>query len=51
MEGYIPQKPKMKRLCFFYKNAPAYVGKKIEWIICRQCNRKLRKGVVPRTCP
>ena len=34
----------MKRLCIFYKNADAYIGKQIDWIVCKQCQRKLRSG-------
>jgi hypothetical protein len=34
----------MKRLCVFYYKAFAYLGKPIDWIICKQCQCKLAKG-------
>jgi len=36
----------MKRLCVFYKQASQWIGnKKVEWIICKGCQKKLRNGV------
>lgn len=35
---------KMKRLCIFYKHSGAYIGRPIEWIVCQECAKKLRKG-------
>jgi len=36
----------MKRLCVFYKQATQWVGnKKVEWIVCKECQKKLRNGV------
>lgn len=34
----------VKRLCVFYKFADKWVGKKIEWIVCKECQKKLRAG-------
>lgn len=34
----------MKRLCVFYKYADEHLGKRIEWIVCRMCQKRLRKG-------
>jgi hypothetical protein len=34
----------MRKLCVFYKNAAAYLGKPIVWIVCRECQDKLRAG-------
>ncbi len=37
----------MKRLCVFYKHAALYVGKRIDWIVCKQCRKALDKGILP----
>lgn len=34
----------MKRLCMFYKKANEWVGKPIEWIICKECQKKILRG-------
>lgn len=34
----------MKRLCIFYVFAADWLGKPVEWIVCKQCQKKLRKG-------
>jgi hypothetical protein len=34
----------MKRLCVFYYTADSWFGKKIEWIICKECQKKLKRG-------
>lgn len=34
----------MKRLCVFYKDADKWLGRKVNWIVCQQCQRKLRRG-------
>jgi len=39
----------MKRLCVFYKSAAKFVGKPIEWIVCKECQRKLQRGTVLET--
>ena len=35
----------MKRLCVFYYKAYEWLGKPIDWIICKECQRGLAKGV------
>lgn len=40
----------MKRRCIFYdsptrKTASDFMGKKVEWIVCKECQKKLQKGV------
>jgi len=39
----------MKRLCVFYKYAAKFVGKPIEWMVCKECQRKLQRGTVLET--
>src|SRR5579859_4093418 len=34
----------MKRLCVFYKRAHDWLGKPIEWIVCKECQKRLRRG-------
>jgi hypothetical protein len=34
----------MKRLCIFYKNATEFIGKNIQWIVCQECQKRLRNG-------
>lgn len=29
------------------KSAKDFLGKKIKWIVCKECQRKLKKGIVP----
>jgi hypothetical protein len=43
-EGPSSRVTPIKRLCVFHKDAAAYVGKRIEWIVCKQCQRGLRTG-------
>ena len=35
----------MKRLCVFYYKAHEWLGKPVNWIICKECQRELAKGV------
>lgn len=32
-----------KRLCIFYKKAADWWGKDINWIVCKECQKKLKK--------
>lgn len=34
----------MKRLCVFYYRAEEWVGKRVEWIVCKECSKKIREG-------
>ena len=34
----------MKRLCVFYKHADRWIGKPIEWMVCKECQRKIQRG-------
>ena len=34
----------MKKLCVFYKDAEEWIGKRIDWIVCKECAKKLRDG-------
>lgn len=34
----------MKRLCVFYKNAYLWDTKPVEWIVCKECQKKVSKG-------
>lgn len=38
----------MKRLCVFYKghkqSAEDWLGKLVEWVVCKECQKKLQKG-------
>ncbi len=39
----------MKRLCVFYRLADRFLGnKKIEWIVCKECQRFLIRGEKPK---
>jgi hypothetical protein len=39
----------MKRLCVFYRLADRFLGnKKIEWIVCKECQRLLIRGEQPK---
>lgn len=33
----------MKRLCVFYYKAPLWLGKPVEWIVCKECQKKLHE--------
>ena len=36
----------MKRICVFYRLADRFLGnKKIEWIVCKECQRRLVAGI------
>ena len=35
----------MKRLCVFYYKAYEWLDKPINWIVCKECQRKLAKAV------
>jgi hypothetical protein len=34
----------MKRLCVFYKFAHRWVDRPVEWIVCKQCQKRIRVG-------
>lgn len=34
----------MRKLCVFYKNAEQFLGKKIKWIVCQKCQKKLHRS-------
>ena len=34
----------MKRLCVFYYRAHEWLGKRVQWIVCRECQRRLQRG-------
>lgn len=34
----------MKRLCVFYRLADRWQGKPVDWIICKECQRKIANG-------
>lgn len=34
----------MKRLCVFYYRAHEWSGKPVEWIVCKECSRRIAKG-------
>ena len=39
----------MKRLCVFYRLADRFLGnKKIEWIVCKECQQLLIRGEKPK---
>lgn len=40
----------MKRLCVFYYKAYEWLGKPIDWIICKECQRDLAKGRHLKVC-
>jgi len=33
----------MKRLCIFYRLAGKWLDKDINWIVCKECQKKLKK--------
>lgn len=33
----------MKRLCIFYKKAGLWHGRRVNWIVCNECQKKLGK--------
>ena len=36
----------VKRLCVFYIRAYQWLGStKVEWIVCKECQKKLNRGV------
>jgi hypothetical protein len=38
----------MKRLCVFYYKAPEWLGKPVKWIVCKECQKKLKSPVILR---
>jgi hypothetical protein len=34
----------MKRLCVFYRLASQWQGKRVEWIVCKECQKKIQNG-------
>ena len=34
----------MKRLCVFYCRPQQWLGKPVEWIVCKECQRELQRG-------
>lgn len=37
-----------KRLCVFYRLAKLWQGgQRVEWIVCKECQRKIEKGLLP----
>lgn len=37
----------MRRLCVYYwKASPQQTSKKIDWIVCKECQRKIRRGLI-----
>ncbi len=34
----------MKRLCIFYRKSIEWEGKPVEWIVCKECQKKLVQG-------
>ena len=38
------KKPGMKKLCVFYEGRNPWVGKKIQWIVCQECQRNIQNG-------
>lgn len=36
-----------KRLCVFYFDAASWIDKKIEWIVCKECQRMISRGIIP----
>jgi hypothetical protein len=34
----------MKRLCVFHRAALDWLGLKVEWIVCKECQKRLRRG-------
>ena len=39
----------VKRLCVFYYRADEWLGKRVEWIVCKECQRKLVRGIMLRS--
>ena len=37
----------MKILCVYHKTADKFLGKKINWNVCQECQRMLRRGIRP----
>ena len=36
----------MKRLCVFYRLARLWQSHEIEWIVCKACQQKIRRGLL-----
>jgi len=34
----------MKRLCIFYRDSIKWEGKPVEWIVCKECQKKIVQG-------
>ena len=34
----------MKRLCIFYRKAKQWEGKRVKWIVCQKCQKRIREG-------
>jgi hypothetical protein len=45
------KKKRKKRLCVFYVDAHAYYWKDIEWIVCKECQRFIQKGIIEVPAP
>jgi hypothetical protein len=39
----------MKKLCVFYKQAWKWLGKEVQWIVCKECQKKLLAGKLLKT--
>lgn len=37
-------KTKLKRLCVLYKHANQWQGKRVEWMVCKACQREIANG-------
>jgi hypothetical protein len=35
----------MKNLCVFYNKLAPYKTEKIHWVVCKECVKKLKKGL------
>jgi hypothetical protein len=40
----------VKRLCVFYYKAHEWLGKPVNWIICKECQSELAKGIPLKVC-
>jgi hypothetical protein len=36
----------MKRLCVFYRLAKQWETKPVEWMVCKACQKKIKKGTL-----
>jgi hypothetical protein len=34
----------MKRLCVFYRLAKQWENKPVNWIVCKECQKKIKQG-------